>query len=263
MTQDRKSLYQDEDFSRFWNERAGPQGEPYKRHVLDPVLMELSGSLNGRSVLEMGCGNGYLGPTFVKAGVSELVLMDISEHNIGYASQLNTDPLVNFLVHDATVPWPLAAESFDVVYSNMMLNEVEDIITPLVQAFRVLKPQGQLLFSVTHPAWDLFVYAQHLAGKPMEKMKGLGGYFNRGMARYIMGAQSKTRPDVGEKYAVDFEVEHYQRPLSDFFAALKNAGFVVTDMIEPELTPALLAENPRFQEYAELPVGLVFRAVKP
>ena len=56
----------------------------------------------------------------------------------------------------------------------------------------------------------------------------------------------------------EFEVSHYQRPLSDYFNTLVEVGFRVNEMVEPELTRELLKNNPRFKEYKDHPIGLIF-----
>lgn len=144
----------------------------------------------------------------------------------------------------------------------MLLNEIEDINTPLSQAFRVLKQNGQFIFSVTNPAWDLYIYAQEMAGIKSRKVIGLKGYFHRGPAKYIMGSDSNTNPDLAKKYKQEFEVEHYQRPVSDYVNTLISAGFKVKAMVEPEFTPEFLDDNPRFATLKDVPVGLILISVK-
>jgi hypothetical protein len=78
-----------------------------------------------------------------------------------------------------------------------------------------------------------------------------------------MGGDSRNNPKLKEKYKQEFEVEHYQRPISDYFEQLVQAGFVVKRLLEPELTAELLHNNPRFADYADNPVGLVFYCTKP
>ena len=253
-----KSIYQDETFAQYWNERAGETGEVYKRYVLDPLMFPLAGTFTGKTILDLECGNGYLAPKLLEQQPDQIIMMDISEHNLRYAAEKCRDPKVSFLQQDATEPWKVESGTIDIVYSNMMLNEVENIATPISEAARVLKDGGVFVFSVTHPAWDLFVYAQELAGMPAKKIKGLGGYFRRGFATFIMSGDNKSNPTLKGKYSQDFEVEHYQRPLSDYFNQLVDAGFRVERLVEPELTEALLQNSPRFAMYADNPIGLVF-----
>ncbi len=253
-----KSLYLDKEFAAYWNERAGNDGEIYKRLVLDPIMFDLVGPLKDKVVVELGCGNGYLSSKFLEQDPKQLTLLDISKYNLDFAKQKTKDSRVLFLEQDATFHWDVSTVSVDVVYSNMMLNEVENIETPIKESLRVLKEGGILVFSVTHPAWDLFVYAQEKTGLKSDKIKNLGNYFHHGFAKYIMGADSKTNPSLAEKYKKEFEVEHYQRMVSDYFNTLVNSGFTVLKIIEPMLTEELLKESPRFQSYQDHPIGLIF-----
>lgn len=257
-----KSIYQDKTFAEFWNERAGAQGEVYKRFVLDPLMFKLAGSLKNKTILELGCGNGYLAPKFIKKNPKGLILVDISKHNLEYAKSRINDKRITYIEQDATTTWRVKNSSINLVYSNMMLNEVENIKAPIKEAYRILKSKGKFIFSVTHPSWDLFIFAQEKAGIKSKKIKNLGNYFNRGFAKYIMGADSKTNPTLSKKYNQEFEVEHYQRPLSDYFNSLTEAGFSVKKIIEPEPTKELLQNNPRFKAYKDHPIGLIFDCAK-
>jgi ubiquinone/menaquinone biosynthesis C-methylase UbiE len=257
-----KSLYQDVTFANYWNDRAGDEGEAYKRYVLDPLMFKLVDGFKDKVVLELGCGNGYLASKLLSQSPSRIIMMDISERNLEHARAKCADPKVSFLQQDATEPWKVDSGSVDIIYSNMMLNEVEDIKTPIEEAVRVLRNNGVFIFSVTHPAWDLFVYAQEKAGLPSKKIKNLGGYFSRGFSKFIMSGDSRNKPELKEKYKQDFEVEHYHRPVADYFEQLVDAGFVVNRLLEPELTEELLRNNPRFAEYEDNPIGLIFSCTK-
>lgn len=257
-----KSLYQDKTFAEYWNKRAGDEGEDYKKYVLDPLMFKLIGDLKNKVILELGCGNGYLAKKFLQLSPQKIILMDISEHNINYAKQKIHDSKANFIVADATSKWDISSNSIDVIYSNMMLNEVEDIKTPISESYRVLKTGGTFVFSVTHPAWDLYTFAQEQAGVASKKIKGLGGYFRKGSAKFIMGIDSKTNPNLAKNYNVEFEVQHYQRTISDYFNLLVKGGFNVRAIHEPELTKELLKNNHRFISYKDHPIGLVFFALK-
>jgi len=59
-----KSVYQDKIFAEYWK-RAWDKGEAYKLHVIDPIMFELIGHLDNKTVLELGCGNWYLSKNFI------------------------------------------------------------------------------------------------------------------------------------------------------------------------------------------------------
>lgn len=257
-----KSLYQNLEFAKYWNERAGETGEAYKKMILDPLMFEAIGSLRNKVVLELGCGNGYLGPLFLAQKPKKIIMLDISKYNLQFAKEKCHNPKISFLQQDATIKWKVQSSTIDIVYSNMMLNEVDNIKTPIQETFRVLKKDGIFIFSVTHPSWDLFVFAEDKAGLKSHKIQGLGNYFRRGFAKFIMNTFDDTNPSLSKKYNQQFEVEHYQRPLSDYFNELIKTGFIVKKIIEPELTPELLNQSPRFLKYQDHPLGLIFYALK-
>jgi ubiquinone/menaquinone biosynthesis C-methylase UbiE len=242
------SLYQTKDFAEFWNNRAGNDGEPYKRYVLDPIMLKELGPINGKVILELGCGNGYLAKTFLKQEPKKLILADLSKYNLAYAAEKVNDKRVETLRMDATRAWNIPSSSLHSIYSNMMLNEVKNIKTPIQEAYRCLKKKGKFIFSVTHPSWDLFNRAQELAGKPSSKMNGLRGYFERGFASFMMKNEEER----------NYYVSHFQRPFSDYFQTLKSTGFEIEGIIEPELNQTLLKHHPRFISYKDHPVGLIF-----
>lgn len=250
-----KSLYQDRIFAGFWNKRAGSEGEPYKRYLLDPIMFKLVGNFKNKGVLELGCGNGYLTKAFLKQEPKSITLLDISKYNIAYAKEKSDDKRVSFLLQDATRRWKVASATIDVVYSNMMLNEIKNIRTPIREAFRVLRKKGKFIFSVTHPSWDLYVYAQERAGLRSNKIKNLGNYYQRGYADYIMGADKKNSSG-------GFKVEHYHRPFSDYFGELVSAGFLIETILEPAPTKKLLKKIPRYSEYKDYPVSLIISCRK-
>lgn len=257
-----KSLYQNKEFAEFWNKRAGDSGEVYKRYILDPIMFKLVKYFSNKTVLELGCGNGYLAKKFITKKTKKLILTDISKHNLNFAKQNFTNNKIEYLEQDATKKWRVNTNSIDIIYSNMMLNEVENIKTPMYESFRVLKKNGIFIFSVTHPSWDLFIFAQEKAGVKSKKIKNLGNYFRKWFAKYIMGWDNKSNPDLVKWANKRFEVEHYQRPLSDYFNTLVEAGFNVKKIIEPELTQWILKDYPRFKEYENHPIGLIFYCSK-
>lgn len=255
-----KSLYLDKNFAEFWNDRTGDFGGFFKRLILDPLMFKIAGSMGGKTILDLGCGNGYLAPKFIDCNPAKLILLDISEHNLENAKKKCDDPRIEYIVQDVTKKWDIAGDSLDLIYSSFLLNEIESIDMAVNEASRTLCKGGKFIFSVTHPSWDLFIFAQEQAGKESKKMKGLGGYFQRGIAEFIMDNRLINDPKLAEKYNQKFKVSHYHRTVSDYFGELTRAGFKVNNLYEPELTDEFLKQNDKFS--VDYPIALVFACEK-
>lgn len=244
-----KSIYQDPNFAKYWNERAGQNGEPYKRIILDPIMLSSLGIKKNSTILELGSGNGYLATGFLRTDPTAIYLMDISESNMSYAKEKNNDPRIKYIAQDVTEKWEIPDESADYVYSNMLFNEIEDIKSPMKEANRVLKNGGEIIFSVTNPAWDLYIFGQEQLGKKSTKIDGARGYFQRGYSSFLMGDGN-------------YKVEHYHRPFSDYIQTLLIAGFQIKNIVEPELNDEFIKDYPNFVEYKTIPISLIIHAIK-
>ena len=125
------SIYNNKRFADFWNERVGNHGEPYKRYVLDPIMFKLLGSITGLSVLELGCGNGYLGSRFVKLNAAKVLMMDLSKHNLDFAKSRCSNSHVRFLQQDATTRWAVPSSSIDIIYYYSSTSGFSPRVVPL------------------------------------------------------------------------------------------------------------------------------------
>ena len=102
------------------------------------------GNLKNKTVLDLGCGNGFLGPKFIKRGAKKVILMDISKENLKHARTHSNSKRIVYLEQNALRKWKLATDTVDVIYSDMMLNEVENINKVISETFRVLKKKEHL-----------------------------------------------------------------------------------------------------------------------
>ena len=125
---------------------AAPQNQiqfAFKNHW--EVFREILGLLTGGRFLEVGCGRGTLSSFFAEAGFSTTMIdtsievlrvaQDIFHHNGHRAGYVQGD--ANFL--------PFKGECFDVIGSIGLLEHFEDVETPLMEQWRILRPGGWLL----------------------------------------------------------------------------------------------------------------------
>jgi len=244
----------DQAIAAYWNEKTGEQGDPYRKYVLNPAMFELLGSIAGKVVLDVGCTNGYLAKQFVIAGAQKVICIDKSPHAIAYAiNNTKAYKQVECLVQDIEKPLNFEDQSIDIIYSSMVLHQIEDLETAQNEASRVLKDDGEYVFSVTHPSHALCAHVEEGLGKT-SKYIGLGGYFDELMLSYRMKSDDPGSPEC--------MVPYFHRTLEQYFNTTVMSGFEVAVVAEPTVNERLLKVAPQFSEYKDRPVSLVVCALK-
>lgn len=113
----------------------------------------LNGRVEGKRVLEVGCGRGSMSAYFADNGY-ECTLLDSSTTVINTARKIFENHGFNavFDVGDA-LNLPYGDKSFDVVVSIGLLEHFKDIVTPLSEQIRVLA-HGGLFLGYIVPKYD-------------------------------------------------------------------------------------------------------------
>ena len=124
------------------------------RDLAAKVLRQVNLDLDGRKVVEVGCGTGR-NTTWLAERAAEIVGLDFSEEMLARARSFVNDPRVSFIQHDARTIWPLADSSADVVIAMLILEHVEKLEPVFVEAARVLNTGGQFFLCELHPMKQL------------------------------------------------------------------------------------------------------------
>ncbi|WP_084504077.1 class I SAM-dependent methyltransferase [Actinoplanes sp. N902-109] len=177
----------------------------------------LLGDVHGQRVLELGCGAAAAARWLDGQG-ADVVAMDLSGGMLRQAQQAaeRSGVRVPLVQADAlALPFPNAA--FDIVCTAFgAIPFVADSGALMREVARVLRPGGRWVFSITHPMRWVF-----LDEPGTEGLVAVHPYFDR-------------RPYVEQDdNGVPTYVEQH-RTLGDRIRELVAAGFVLTDLIEPE-----------------------------
>lgn len=107
----------------------------------------LLGDVDGKDVLELGCGAARFSIALSRRG-ARCVGLDYSERQLEHARSLGADfPLVHAAAEDV----PLPDAGFDVVFSDHGALSWGDPSRVVPEAARLLRPGGLLVFNVTSP----------------------------------------------------------------------------------------------------------------
>ena len=231
-----------EDQAENWVRWVRAPGHKDSYEFFSQGFFELLPPPRGRT-LEIACGEGRVTRDLVAAGY-DAVGLDLSATLIGYAH--GADPTGRYLRADAG-HLPFADASFDLVVAYNALMDIEDMRSAVRESARVLRPEGALCFSVTHPLNDVGEFSASGAQAPFEIS---GSYLESGRFEESI-----------ERDGLQMTFTGWTHPLQDYADALAAAGFVMRRLREP--TPAEGAQPAeRWSPWRRIPMFLHVLAVK-
>ncbi|MFH0951830.1 MAG: class I SAM-dependent methyltransferase [Patescibacteria group bacterium] len=125
-----------------------------QRFVIGPTLFKMSGQVRGKSLLDLGCGEGYYTRLFAHKNPSKIVGMDISKRMIALAKRNKdaTTAKIEYVVGD--IANIRLRDQFDIVTAVYALNyaETEEVLSRMCEhAFDHLKKAGRFCIITLTP----------------------------------------------------------------------------------------------------------------
>lgn len=183
--------------------------------------LQLLGEVENKIILDVGCGGGQNSLVLAKWG-GRVVALDPSRAQLAYARQIceEQQDRIYFVRGRAKELSAFRKDTFDIVFSSLSLDFVDNIGEFFRQALRVLKPKGRLVFSIIHPIMNCVGW--FLMGD--RDAPEVENYFEMRDERHsFWDFKDGTR---GGLY-------HFQHTLSELFSLLVDQGFQVTALREP------------------------------
>lgn len=183
----------------------------FNRWYVRPAVLDLLGDVSGRRILDAGCGSAPLMADLGARGAT-VAGFDASPSMIRIARQRLGEG-ADLRVGDLNEPLPYAAEAFDDALAVLVLHYLEDWSGPLAELRRVLKAGGRLVVVVNHPVIPPVMYPEldYFATAPNEEEYDFDG--------------------------VPATLTIWYRPLSAMSEAFAAAGFKITTIAEPPVSP--------------------------
>lgn len=139
--------------SDFWIKIIRENLDRYRTELTDARVLDAAGDVDGKTVLDVACGEGYLTRAMEGRGARAFGV-DLCEELITAAREVENRPErdSHYRVADMRrLPFP--DESFDLVLANHAINEVEDPALAFDEWARVLKIGGRLVCLMLHPCF--------------------------------------------------------------------------------------------------------------
>jgi toxoflavin synthase len=201
--------------------------QPWRLHLEHFTLFKLLGDLQGKSVLDLACGEGFYSRFLKRRGAARVVGVDISEGMIELArrEEAKTTLGIDYRVHDVRT---LALdETFDVVVAAYLLNYAqtgEELLTMCTAITRHLKPGCRFVTVNNNPRQSEEYF-------PTTRAYG-----------FIKRAEGPVREGTPVDYVFflgeeSFAITNYHLSVATHEQALKAAGFRQVTWHDPELSP--------------------------
>ncbi|MCK4593485.1 class I SAM-dependent methyltransferase, partial [bacterium] len=168
----------------------------YRDHFNTPAFLEMLPEVDGRTGLDIGCGEGYNTRKVAELG-ARMVGIDIAPTFIKHAREVDSpEPLgIDYQVADGC-SLPFALEAFDFVVAFMCLMDIPDQERVFAKVYRVLRHGGFFQFSITHPCTDT-PYRRWVEDESGRRVAlACGGYFHETEGEIVEWMFSQTPPEL-------------------------------------------------------------------
>ncbi len=213
------------------------QGDINRQLIIDPAIWNLLGDVQGKNVLDAGCGNGYLTRLLATKG-AQAVGVDFSKTFIDFCKEKEEELHLgcDFYEGSITDMHQFDPQSFDLVVSNIVMVDVLDYKTTFKEIARVLKDHGRFVWSNVHPVFGRTAGAMDVK-LPRDSPRNEARYLKM-IDRYF-DSGGELLDWMGKP------TWQFMRTLEEYSKALKQAGFVISEIVEPKPTPELIQQHPR------------------
>lgn len=196
-----------------------------------PILLSMLPEVEGKSVLDIGCGMGQHAKQYSDMGANSVLGIDISEKMLEYAKgHFNGENITyrQMALEDISA----LEEQYDLVTSSLAFDYAEDLDELMRNVYRLMKNGAHFVFSMSHPmttAWDGTCdrYTRTESGERL--------FAN--VPNYMVEGKRSV------KWVVE-DYELYHRTFSTIVNAIINAGFLIEKCEESRVSDEMRKKYP-------------------
>lgn len=203
-----------------------------------PFVFDACGELAGRSVLDIGCGEGYCARELKRRGAGDYLGVDLSEKMIAAAKAQEEQDRLGIEYRATNVLEFKPERQVDLCVAVFLFNylPVADMHRVFRMVHSALRPGGQFVFSVPHP---FFPFVRTEQARPF--------YFDGVGKNYFADVDQQFEGQIWKRNGEPLHVQCVHKTFSDYFVGLQGAGFCGMPQVqELTVTPELAASDEAF-----------------
>ena len=212
------SSYDDEKvFEEYLNSRIDSDS-PHNKTIRQ-LLLDTVGDYTDKTILDLGCGIGCF-TCELASKAKKVVGIDISQKVIDYAIKNNSRENIQYFVQNIENLNEIN-ESFDIVFSDMVFNYIENYDKLLNDIYNHLNENGLLVFSQVHPISTASLGESSWVNEDNKLKFQLDNYGN-------LSKRSRTY--------FNGTFDFYHRRFEELINGAIKHGFIIEGLYEPYIT---------------------------
>ena len=220
-----------------------------------PAVFDACGELAGRSVLDLGCGEGYCARELKRRGAGDYVGVDLSSQMIAAAKEQESNDRYGIEYRAVNVLEYAPERQFDLCIAVFLFNylRVADMQRVFTTVWSALNDGGEFIFCVPHP---LFPFVRSEQAAPF--------YFAADGLNYFDSVNQQLEGEIWKRSGEPLHVQCVHKTFSDYFTALKQSGFTkMPEVTELTVTHELAAtDDAFFSPLLNVPLHVLFKIAR-
>lgn len=232
--------------------------DSYSYNIEWKCIKDMLPALQGKSILDLGCGTGIFTFLFEQYHPGKIVGIDLSEEMLHIAEKKAEEnhSKAKFILGDAAKAFDLVQEEFDFVFSSTTTHYIDNLDMLFTNLYKCLKVGGTCILSVINPVYSAMYPIAHGDTFPSDE-EWVVRYLDRSKRAYI-------QPWI--EYNDDFENQlstSYHYTFGDYVNAIIKSGLTLEGIKEP-MPPQEWKENcfGRYDSFIETPTYMILKITK-
>ena len=240
--------YNDDDMA--YNYAKYKEENKIVKFIDKPSILNLIGSLKGKSIIDYGCGSGFYTRLFAKAGAKKVIGIDLSKQMLELAKRLDAEEDLDTIeYHIKNCEEIVNLKKHDVVFSSFLLVHASDrfALQRLVNSMYKSAKSGAVCCGITYNAF----------------LKNEDYPFLRKYGFDISLNDDPKENDVRTLKISSLTIFDNYMPPSRTEEAFKNAGFINFKWVKTSLDSEYADEKDYFTDYLDHANGIMYYCEKP